>query len=224
MTKELKAQARAIGLPLLGLSAIGLMLIVCRLIVTGSTRYWFLPWNLLLAWLPFGLAFLVVYAGKTYRWTSWQFVVAFLSWLLFLPNTFYITTDLIHLHETGEVSLLYDAAMMSLFAFVGLLLGVVSLMIVEKELRRGFKQQTVNIIVLTIILLSSFAIYLGRYLRWNSWDVVFNPGSLLLDTADRVLRPYDYPQSPTTTLLFFVTITGLYFGLKALFRAVKKLD
>lgn len=97
-------------------------------------------------------------------------------------------------------------------------------MIVEKELRRGFKQQTVNIIVLTIILLSSFAIYLGRYLRWNSWDVVFNPGSLLLDTADRVLRPYDYPQSPTTTLLFFVTITGLYFGLKALFRAVKKLD
>lgn len=224
MTNELKKQLRTISYPLLLLSGVGLLLLLVRLAVSGSMRYWFLPWNLFLAWIPFLLSFVVLYAGKRYRWVSWQFIASLLAWLFFLPNSFYIVTDLIHIHDTGEVGIVYDVVMMTTYVLTGTLLGFVSLLMIEKELRRGLSARISTLGILMIILLSSFAIYLGRYLRWNSWDVLANPASILLDVADRIFRPYDHPLAFTTTLLFFITITGTYYGLKLFVRAVKKLD
>src|SRR5690606_20584770 len=114
MTSELRKQLKTLSTPFLLLSGAALVLMFVRLFVSGSTRYWFLPWNLFLAWVPFLLTFVVVTAGKRFRWTSWQFVASAAAWLVFFPNTFYIVTDLIHIHETGEVGILYDVVMMTM--------------------------------------------------------------------------------------------------------------
>lgn len=222
MTNELKGRLKAVSFPLLLLSAVGCALLITRFFVSGNTRYWFLPWNLILAWVPFLLGFVVVQAGKRFRWTSWQFILSAAAWLFFLPNAFYIVTDLIHIHNTGEVSIVYDVVMMMVFIIAGNLLGFVSLLMIEQELRRGLSKRVTVGVIGVIILLSSFAIYLGRYLRWNSWDVLVNPGGLLLDTADRLIHPFEHPLVITTTLLFFIVISTLYYSLRLFVRAMKK--
>lgn len=224
MAISFRSQLQNIAPPLMLLSIASLCLIGVRLVLAGNTRYWFLPWNLLLAWVPLLLALVLRRVADRYQWTSWQFIAVFAGWLLFLPNTFYIVTDFMHLHDTGEVSILYDAVTMMLFSLSGVLLGFVSLLTVENELRRGLGRKATTAVVAAIILLCSFAIYLGRYLRWNTWDVVASPGGLFLDVTDRILRPFDHPLAVTTTLLFFVFILAAYYGLKLFVASLKKLE
>lgn len=223
MAQELRYQFREITKPILLVSLTSLALLVCRVLATGSPRYWFLFWNLLLAWVPYLLSFAVVYLLQRYRTVTWQVVLLIISWLVFLPNTFYLTTDLIHLHNSGEVGILYDIVMMISFVLSGILLGFVSLINLHKLLARWQSGHRATGLLLLVMLLVSFAIYLGRYLRWNSWDIVANPGGLLYDTVDRLVRPQEHPMAATTTLLFFVFIASTYFGLLWLARALKKL-
>lgn len=223
MKKNKEAAIWRLTYPLAIFSLVAIVLLLIRIIISGSYRYWFLPWNLLLAWVPVILAILLVQLLKRYPWSSWRTVVTSVIWLLFLPNTFYLITDFIHLHDTKEVGLLFDVVILGMFAFTGFFLGFTALLLIHTELNKRVRASLANKVVLLIILASSFAIYLGRYLRWNSWDVITNPFNIIFDLADRLGSPGDYPLTFVTTSMFFVVISTFYFCTLWLFRLISKL-
>lgn len=166
---------------LLCASTVAVALVLARIGFTGNLRYSFLGWNLFLAWLPLGFALLASdqfqrapsrapLRGKFWLWSA--------LWLLFLPNAYYIFTDLIHLTNRYHFHFWIDLTVILSCALIGLVLGFVSLLLMQSLVaqRRGALWSWA--FVLTVVSLSSFGIYLGRFLRFNSWDVVTKPGQL----------------------------------------------
>lgn len=167
----------------------------------------------MLAWLALLVTLWLEYVLHRNLWSSWYALVVTLLWVVLLPNTFYMISDFVHLQDLGRVDLLYDVVMFSSFIFNAVLLGFLSLFIVHQELVRRLRNQTSNILMGLVILICSFAIYIGRELRWNTWDIITNPASLLFDVSDRVLNPREHPQVITTTLSFFILLTTIYAAL-----------
>jgi uncharacterized membrane protein len=210
MKHDLTDVQRQFLLALLLSSGISAGFFFVRVLAGHSFWYWFLLWNLFLAWLPLVFAWLLQRSLKTHRWLSAQPLIFTALWLGFLPNSFYLVSDLVHLHSTGEVSLLYDCVMMFSFIFSGLVLGFTSLFIVQKQLHDKLKLRNTHTIMAGVLLLCSFAVYLGRDFRLNSWDVLVNPAGLLFDVSDQFVNPTQHPQFVTTTLMFFALLFGIY--------------
>jgi len=189
-------------------SSAAVMLYIARNLVTGTPQFSFMAWNLVLSLLALGASILfVIYysANKKYLAT-----LLFVVWLLLLPNTFYMLTDFVHVKESGDINLLFDIVMIGLFAMNGFVHGIMSLFIVHRSLLKRHGRRYVHGLIIVIILASSFAIDMGRYLRWNSWDVIVNPRSLIFDISDTLLNPTNYNRSFLITGVFFVTIGSLY--------------
>ncbi len=195
---------------LLVMTCLSVMLFIVRALGRQSTWLWFLNWNLLLAWVPLLLVSLLANFLKRNPWISWQGIGLTAAWLLFLPNSFYLVSDFIHLPLSARATLLYDSALIFSFAVTGFVLGIASLYGMHRLLLTRLKSSTAWTYIATVIALCSFAIYLGRYLRWNTWDILFNPAGLLFDVTDRIVNPSNYEQTFVTTLLFFVLILCFY--------------
>jgi len=189
------------------------MMILVRCIYAGKHGYIFLVWNLFLAWIPFTISTIFKKmngAGKLKQ------VMIFCAWLLFFPNALYIVTDLIHLDAETNVPKWFDAVLLFSCSVAGLLMAFVSILRLEIFLSRKFKSSQVQAIILSIFFVSSFGVYLGRFLRWNSWDILNNPFALLYSIAQRFIFPFQYFQTWTVTC----TLTTLFY---LLFLAIKKL-
>ena len=170
----------------------------------------YLPWNLMLAWVSL---FITLWLERTLHrnlWSSWYALVLTGLWLVLLPNTFYMISDFVHIQEVSRVDLLYDVVMFSSFIFNGVFLGLISLFIVHWELAKRVATRTAVTFMGIILLLCSFAIYIGRELRWNTWDILTNPSSVLFDVSDRVLNPREHPGAFSTTASFFVMLGSMY--------------
>lgn len=195
---------------LLGSSLVSVGLFLCGAARNHSLAFSYLLWNLFLAWLPLLFAARLNAILRYKLWSSWEGLAASFLWLIFVPNSFYMISDFIHLWEVRRVDILYDAVMFTSFIFTGVMVGFASLFIVHLHLRRRFGGREATGWVGLTLLLASFAVYIGRDLRWNSWDILTNPGGLLFDVSDRLQRPSAYPQMLVTTLSFFVLLTTLY--------------
>lgn len=191
-------------------SGVSLALLLVRIVVTDTTKFWFMAWNLLLAWIPLGLAFWLQRRVRARRWPQWPDLLLGCAWLVFVPNSFYLLTDLIHLQSSGEVSLLYDTALLSSFVINGLMLGYISLYIVHRIVAGYLGERVAYLWAQLALLLSAFAIYLGRYLRWNTWDVIVNPASLVFDVSDRIINPGSHLHTFVVTGVFFVLLGSTY--------------
>lgn len=202
-------------------AAVASSLLLVRFFATGSLDYWFLPWNLFLGYLPLVFAYLCVQRLKTTRIMEWQNLALAALWLGFLPNSFYIVTDLIHLRATGDISLLFDVVLLTSFIWSGFVAGFISLYMMHTAVLRRIPAQQAHGLVAVALLLSSFAIYLGRYLRWNTWDIILNPFTLLFDVSERFINPAEHPQAFSTTLMFFVLLTSIYWSIYQLVAAIK---
>lgn len=194
-----------------------------------NDNYTFLIWNLALAWMPLLFVLWLLKMLKHKRWSSWQGIILSVLWLGFLPNSFYIVTDYIHLADMYTSDIVFDAVMLTGFVVTGLLLGVTSLYLFHTELRKRLPHRTANRMVGIILFLCSFAIYLGRDLRWNTWDLFLNPAGILFDVSDRLISPLQHPEMYTTTLSFFVLLGMFYIITWNVVRAskvtaVQKLD
>lgn len=163
-------------------------LFVYRKVRSGSYAFEFLPWNLFLATIP-AVASELLRRTQELRGPRAVQVVWFVVWLLFLPNAPYLVTDFIHLKERPEMPLWYDVALLTSAAGVGLLLAYASVADVQIALTRAFNSAVAWIAVAFALLLSGFGIYLGRFLRWNSWDAVSNPRRLFGDITAAVTHP-----------------------------------
>jgi uncharacterized membrane protein len=181
-----------------------------RVILTGTNRYSFIAWNLILAWISLVWAFLLIHNLRKKRWLGGQNIILSLLWLAFLPNTWYVLSDFIHIYPNGEISQLYDVVLVSLLVFCGFILGFASLFLVHRELRRRYSETKCYLLIQAVIALSSFAIYVGRDLRWNTWDVIANPGGVILNVSDQVIDPFGHPRALNVTFLFFLLISLIY--------------
>jgi uncharacterized membrane protein len=205
----------AINLPVLGPMGIAPLMIasiapvgmvVARILYTQHISHLFLVWNLFLAWIPLGLALL---AWRTRHRPFLAAALGFL-WLLFLPNAPYLVTDLIHLRPNSTVPMWYDMGMLFSFAFAGLALGLRSLQLMQGIVKERFGALASWIFALTICMISSFGIYIGRFLRWNSWEFLLHPGRLTADVLGHLASPEALLRLFTIVLLFgSVTIVGL---------------
>jgi len=148
----------------------------------GAT-YIFLIWNLLLAWIPYIAA--LQFSKMHSRGSGWlSMALCFGIWLLFLPNAPYIITDFLHFGHKPPIPLWYDMVLLFSFASTGLLLGLLSLRNMHQTLQKQFSKGFAKAIILASIGLSGFGIWLGRFQRWNSWDIFTRPDVLLLDIAN----------------------------------------
>lgn len=188
----------------------GILLFVLRVSLTGSYRYWYLPWNLFLAWVPVAFAVWLVLRLRNGRWHGWINLLITAGWLAFLPNSFYILTDLIHLRWASEIDLLFDVVLLGWFIVNGFIAGFIALYIVHRQLVQRLSALRTSLIIGSVLFLSSFAIYLGRVPRWNSWDLLINPIGVLGDAVHIVTTPARAGQSLLVTLLFFSIVSGLY--------------
>ena len=175
-----------------------------------STEFSYLIWNLFLAWLPLIFAFWLVRVLRRKLWSSWEALLASVLWLVFLPNSFYMISDFIHLQDLARVDILYDTVMFTSFIYTGVLLGFASLFLVHQELKKRFSSRAAAGWIAITLFICSFAIYVGRDLRWNSWDILTNPGGLLFDISDRIQHPSAYPQMTITVVSFFVLLGTMY--------------
>ena len=201
--------AQFVGVLLVSTAA-SLLLFTIDAIRNRDLEFSYLIWNLFLAWLPLLLAGWLVKVLKHKLWSSWEALAASALWLLFLPNSFYMVTDYIHLADVQRVDILYDAVMFTSFVFVAMILGIASLFLVHEQFRKRFSALGSDVWLAGVFILCSFAIYLGRDLRWNSWDVLTNPGGLLFDVSERLIHPSEYPQMLLTMFIFFVLIASVY--------------
>lgn len=190
------------------ISALCLFLFVFRIVASESFRYGFIPWNLGLVWLAFGLGLLAAERlKKPIGPGTWLILIL---WLGFLPNSWYVLTDFVHIYPTGEISQLYDIVLIATLTIVGFCAGFASLMAVHSQLVKKLSKRTAGLVVGGVLLLCSFGIYLGRDLRWNTWDVVRDPAGLILDLSDRIVDPLGHPRFITITGLFFILLSSLY--------------
>jgi uncharacterized membrane protein len=208
--------------PLAMLSAVSVGFFVIGALENKSTEFWFLVWNLFLAWLPLVFVLWLLHVIKRYGWTSWLGIVLSILWVNFLPNSFYMVSDFIHLQDYQRVNVVFDAVTFSLFVLSGLLLGYTSLYLVHKQLARRIRQRKAWSLITIILLLCSFAIYLGRDLRMNSWDILTNPAGILFDISDPIINPRAHVLAFTTTVTFFVFLGCLYAVIWQLSRALEK--
>jgi len=182
-------------------------LLVARVLYTGRTTYLFMLWNLFLAWLPLLFAYLTLYSRRKRSITMPIFAIA---WLLFLPNAPYLVTDIIHMPYPGGASSLYDAVLFFVFAMGGIFLGTASLRWMEEAVARDWGVLWGQFFALAIIGLTGFGIYIGRYLRWNSWDVVANPVPLMREIYPFFVHPFQNWQVWVFSALFGVAFAFAY--------------
>lgn len=210
------------GLALAAASIGSAFLCAAGSIYNGNFYYAYLCWNLFLAWVPLGL---VLWLEKILRrkiWSSWQALLVTTVFVAFLPNTFYMATDFIHLQETPRVDLVFDVITLMSFTFNAFILGLVSIYMFHIELRRRLSVVKSWVLLGALIFLASFAIYIGRDLRWNSWDILLNPASILFEVSDRLLAPLEHPELFATTFGFFVLIGSSYGIVWFLVRAARQ--
>jgi uncharacterized membrane protein len=153
-------------------------LVLGRIAWTWQIRYAFLIWNLFLAWLPLLFATLACDHFKMGTRRNWRFAALAAAWLLFFPNAPYIFTDLIHLTNRYFAHFWVDLMLILLCAFTGLVLGFVSLYLMQSVVARIYGRAASWFFVAAVAGLSSFGVYLGRFLRFNSWDVLVKPVEL----------------------------------------------
>ena len=197
--------------------ALSLLLVMGRVLMTGRLLFLFLIWNLFLALIPFALSTMLGIARGPLR--ARLLVPVGAAWLLFFPNAPYILTDLFHLERRAGVPYWYDLALILSCAWNGLMLAYASLADMQHLVQRRLGTAAGWAFATVALLLSSFGIYLGRYLRFNSWDVLANPLTLFFDIVNRILHPFSFPGTWGVTLVFGVFLLVGYGTVRLLGRA-----
>jgi len=189
---------KKLQLLLITLSCYCITLLTFRIWFTSSITYVFLIWNLILAYVPFFISNTI----KTFPLKSVPFFIAISIWILFLPNAPYIITDIFHLTLQRSMPIWFDLLLVISFAFNGLVLFFLSVHDVYTILLKKFSIAKAWIITTCIFFLTGFGVYLGRFLRFNSWDVVSNPNMLMVEIFERIVKPMAHPKTWGFTLGF----------------------
>lgn len=203
-------------LPLAVLALFSTGLLLFRLYYSGTPYFSFLIWNLFLALIPLAVS-------TVYKWGQTRFPglgwlgLCLLLWLPFFPNAPYIVTDLIHLRHPLNMPVWFDALLIFAFALCGLMAGFLSLWDFEGAIAQRLNRWVGALFALGVLFLSGIGIYLGRFLRWNSWDLLRHPRAVLQDTLMPFLQPEAFLSVLGVIGFVFLFQACLYFCFRQMF-------
>ncbi len=187
-------------------------LIIGRITLFHSYYFVYLLWNIFLALLPFMLSLVLLSYAKRNKLSTLVFIIGGIIWLLLLPNAPYIVTDLIHIGKGRGAAILFDTLLLFSSAWLGLLFFMHSLSHIEKIIVEKYGKRIAQIKIPSIIALVSIGVYIGRNLRFNSWDI-FNP-SLFEDTWLAFTHPVHFNQALLFIVPCFFFLCMIYFSWK----------
>lgn len=213
---EVRWQARLTA-ALVVSSALAAAVLAARAHRTGTRDFGFLAWNLILAWVPYGAAVIASALHRHAPDRRGRLLVPAAVWLVFLPNAPYVLTDLVHLRSSNFVWW-YDVVLVASFAWVGCMLAVASLRIIQAVVDDVAGPVAGWLVILVAAGLSAVGIYLGRILRWNSWDLLVHPRGVLGDVLAGLARPDAW----AFTALFAAFLLTAYFVFYAASSAVTR--
>lgn len=165
---------------------LSLILLVIRMKINQSFYLLFLVWNMFLAMIPYTITTGLRLLAKP---RPFVLFIAFFIWLLFLPNAPYIVTDLLHLRNANLDLMWLDVLVITSFALNGLILFFLSIREMKCILKKYLNPYVVTTLNTLIFGLTAFGIYLGRFLRYNSWEVLYNPLALIKDIFSILFQP-----------------------------------
>lgn len=184
------------------------VLLAARILYSQQIIYGFYVWNTILALVPHWCSNQIAKATtKTKR------NVLMLLWLLFLPNAPYLLTDVLHLANRHPVPFWFDVLLVIQFAFLGMFLGFLAIRNVEQFLQQSYSHKTTRIIINFSFILCGYGIYLGRFIRLNSWDFIAQPFALIKVSVDRVANPIDHLRTWGFTLIVTFMLMLFYYTL-----------
>jgi uncharacterized membrane protein len=197
----------------------GFLLLLARTVHTGGLTFAFLVWNLFLAFVPYFFSFSLSTMPAWIK-NKWKFAAGLAVWLLFIPNSFYMLTDLFHLYDSVAVPRWYDLLLIFCFAWNALLMGILSVRHMEKIIQSLWPSRFEWLFVYPVMLLNATGIYIGRYLRFNSWDIISNPFRLIADMTQILAHPFYYKNAWAMIICFSFFLGILYTTLKKLSKAI----
>lgn len=184
----------------------------------NSSEFWYLLPNLFLATIPLIMCVLI---GKRAAKKDALTFFYILIWLLFLPNTFYIFTDFVHLGEMGRVAQssygttapinIFDVVMLASFSINGFLIGIISMLWMKKHLIGKFRRKHINWFMYGSLVAACFGLYLGRNVRLNSWDVIARPLDLIIGLGSVFFSPSKWGDVLLNIGMYMLFITPFYY-------------
>ncbi|MEZ4711034.1 MAG: DUF1361 domain-containing protein [Caldilineaceae bacterium] len=211
---------RLLLIALLFLSTLlSIVMVGFRVMYSNTWTYLFLIWNLFLAWTPLYCAILLWWLVRWGFRSSFMLLPVVGVWLAFFPNAPYIVTDFLHLAPRQNIPMWYDLMLIFSFAWNGLSVGYASLWIMQNLAEQLYGRLMGWLLVVGTLAVSGFGIYIGRFLRWNSWDFLTDPHGLLHDIAPRLLNPLEHPQTAAVSLLFSTFLLLSYLTMTMLIAA-----
>lgn len=209
--------------PLVLSSLLAFAFYIGRIYISHERTHFFLMWNLFLAWIPYVCA---LWIGSLQRAQAraWHYALPLLLWLLFFPNATYLVTDFYNLSEFASVPLWYDIGLFSACAWSGLLLAVASLMIVQGLVKQYLGGFVSWLFVLLVVALNGLGIYLGRFMRWNSWDVFTDPIPVLMDALTPFMHPIAHRQTIAAIAMFSAFLLVCYVSVMSFSRRTESRD
>jgi uncharacterized membrane protein len=199
---------------------LAIFLNLLRIILFKSDSFVWLFWNIFLAIIPFAISLFLYNLYQKKQLEGSVLFIGFILWILFLPNAPYLITDLMHIGVVRKVPVLFDSFLLFTIAWVGVSLWLNSMFHMEKIFLNKYSKKQVSIFITIIIVLNSFGIYLGRFLRFNSWDIFTSPTSFSNKLLSSLFEPLTYLESPTYieaiiyTLLFSIFLFVFYKSFK----------
>jgi uncharacterized membrane protein len=195
-----------------------MLLVFTRIAYTGHLTFLFMIWNLFLAWLPYALTSWLKQRPDVFD-KGWKLALLFVIWLPIVPNSFYILTDLFHLGNS-IVPLWFDLALIISFAWNGLLLGILSVRQMEKSIREYLPGKHELLFVYPIMWLNALGVYIGRYYRFNSWDLITDPFDLIADICNIIWHPLQHKDVWGMVACFSVFMTLVYLTIKRISKTI----
>jgi uncharacterized membrane protein len=201
-------------------SLFSLTLLTTRVIASGRLSYAFLAWNLFLAYVPYFISQWLDRHQQILR-NRIKLVSLIFTWILFMPNSFYILTDLFHLENMGNDHSWFDLTLILSFAWSGVIFGILSIRKMEMLLKKAKGNLVSGFIICTVMWLNAFGVYIGRFLHFNSWDIIVNRFSLLTEITNIIFNPYDYRYAWAMSICFAFFMIIIYYTIKKLSEAFK---
>jgi uncharacterized membrane protein len=196
-----------------------IVLVMARIAYTGKYTFIWLIWNLLLALIPY-LITSWLQQRPAVQTNRLKFAAVSLIWLLFVPNSFYILTDLFHLGKFTNVPNWFDLTLIISFAWNGLLLGVLSVRQMEKIMQPHLRGKHELLFIYPIMWLNALGVYIGRYPRFNSWDILTNPFKLITYLIELICHPVQWKYAWGMVACFSIFMTLVYLAIKRLSKAI----
>jgi uncharacterized membrane protein len=196
-----------------------IVLVMARIAYTGKYTFIWLIWNLMLAWIPYVISSWLQQRPAVQA-NRFKLAAVSLIWLLIVPNSFYILTDLFHLGKFTNVPNWFDLTLIISFAWNGLLLGVLSVRQMEKIMQPRLRGMHELLFIYPIMWLCALGVYIGRYPRFNSWDILTNPFKLISYLIELICHPVQWKYAWGMVACFSIFMTLVYLAIKRLSKAI----